>query len=103
MPDVHSALKHVRVVDTAPQAWRNGGGSTRELLAWPAGADWRVRVSVAEIGADGPFSAFDGVERWFAVLSGAGVVLSRVGCRNTASRRRARRCASMGPRPPAAA
>ncbi len=71
--------KHVRVADTAPQAWRNGGGITRELLAWPAGADWRVRISVAEIGADGPFSAFEGIERWFAVLSGAGVVLGLPG------------------------
>lgn len=65
-----------RVADATPQPWRNGGGRTRELLAWPPGADWRVRVSVAEIDADGPFSAFEGVERWFAVLSGAGVVLS---------------------------
>ncbi len=72
-------LRHVRVADAPPQAWRNGGGSTRELLAWPPGADWRVRVSVAEIGADGPFSAFDGIERWFAVLSGAGVVLTLSG------------------------
>lgn len=74
-----STLKQLRVADTAPQAWRNGGGSTRELLAWPAGADWRVRISVAGIAADGPFSAFDGVERWFAVLSGAGVVLGLPG------------------------
>lgn len=74
-----STLKQLRVADTAPQAWRNGGGCTRELLAWPAGADWRVRISVAEIAADGPFSAFDGVERWFAVLSGAGVALGLPG------------------------
>lgn len=70
-----SALRHARVADTAPQAWRNGGGSTRELLAWPAGADWQVRISVARIDVDGPFSVFGRVERWFAVLSGAGVVL----------------------------
>jgi environmental stress-induced protein Ves len=56
--------------------WRNGGGRTRELLAWPTPQDWLVRVSVAEIEADGPFSAFDGVDRCFAVLGGAGVVLS---------------------------
>ena len=34
----------VCAADVAPQAWRNGGGSTRELLAWPAGADWRLRA-----------------------------------------------------------
>ena len=59
----------------APQAWRNGGGRTRELLAWPAGADWTLRVSLADIDADGPFSAFAGVQRWFAVVQGAGVRL----------------------------
>jgi len=56
--------------------WRNGGGRTRELLAWPRTDDWLVRVSVAEIEADGPFSSFPDVERCFAVLNGAGVVLS---------------------------
>lgn len=58
-----------------PQAWRNGGGTTRELLAWPSPADWRVRMSVADVVAAGPFSRFEGVERWFAVLEGGGVIL----------------------------
>jgi uncharacterized protein len=66
----------VRCIDQPAQRWRNGGGTTRELLAWPAGADWQVRVSVADIEADGPFSAYPGVERWFTVLQGAGVELS---------------------------
>ncbi|MEJ5992681.1 HutD family protein [Ramlibacter sp. PS3R-8] len=60
---------------TAPQPWRNGGGVTRELLAWPDAADWRVRMSVADVQSDGPFSRFEGVERWFAVLAGEGVIL----------------------------
>jgi hypothetical protein len=34
-----------------------------------------LRISVADIAADGPFSRFPGVDRWFAVLSGAGVAL----------------------------
>jgi environmental stress-induced protein Ves len=59
----------------APQAWRNGGGQTRELLAWPDAANWQLRISRADIEKDGPFSAFPGIERWFAVLSGNGVVL----------------------------
>jgi environmental stress-induced protein Ves len=71
-----SVVHIVRTADIAPQAWRNGGGVTRELLAWPIGAEpWMLRVSVADIEADGPFSAFLGVERWFCVISGAGVVL----------------------------
>ncbi len=67
---------HLRRCDqVAPQRWRNGAGFTRELLAWPGGADWQLRISVADIDADAPFSAFPGVDRWFAVIEGAGVVL----------------------------
>ncbi len=65
----------VRFDALPPQPWRNGGGVTRELLAWPRADDWRVRVSVADITRDGPFSSFEGVARWFAVLTGDGVRL----------------------------
>lgn len=70
-----SALHVVTLAGSAPQPWRNGGGVTRELLAWPRADDWWLRVSVAEIAADGEFSRFAGVQRWFAVLDGAGVRL----------------------------
>nr|HET7859096.1 HutD family protein [Caldimonas sp.] len=66
----------VRTADVAAQPWQNGGGVTRELLALPAGSDWRVRVSVADVASDGDFSTFAGVARWFAVVEGAGVVLT---------------------------
>jgi environmental stress-induced protein Ves len=69
------SLHRVQLRDCPPQPWRNGGGLTRELLAWPRPGDWRVRVSVARIERDGPFSAFDGVQRCFAVLRGNGVAL----------------------------
>ena len=70
------AIRTVRSDDVRPVPWRNGGGTTRELLALPAGDDaWRLRVSVADVVADGPFSSFPGVSRWFAVIAGAGVVL----------------------------
>jgi uncharacterized protein len=59
----------------APQAWRNGGGQTRELWAWPSTGPWQLRISRADIDRDGAFSAFPGVQRWFAVLHGAGVDL----------------------------
>ena len=60
-----------------PAPWKNGGGVTRELLRLPAasGDDWTLRISVADIDADGPFSPFPGITRWFAVLDGAGVRL----------------------------
>ena len=71
-------------VDSAPATpWRNGGGVTRELLAWPNPADWRLRISVADIATDGPFSVFPGVQRWFALLSGEGVALDFASTRQT--------------------
>lgn len=66
----------VITVDRAvPQPWRNGGGFTRELLAWPSAHNWLARISVADINRDGDFSAFPGIDRWFAVVEGNGVVL----------------------------
>ena len=66
----------VSLDDVTPAPWRNGGGITRELLAWPTPQDWDWRISVAEVDKSGAFSRFDGVQRWFAVLGGAGVQLT---------------------------
>lgn len=62
----------------APTPWKNGGGSTREIAVWPPGADmdsFAWRISVADIGADGPFSAFPGIDRQIVLINGAGVHL----------------------------
>jgi environmental stress-induced protein Ves len=72
---VHPRPQIVHADLVAPQPWKNGGGQTRELLVWPSPTDWSLRVSVADIEQDGPFSPFPEVERWFAVIEGAGVVL----------------------------
>jgi environmental stress-induced protein Ves len=69
-------LRLIHAEDCTPQPWRNGGGQTRELLVWPPRGEWQLRISRADIAADGPFSAFPGVQRWFAVLEGAGVELA---------------------------
>ena len=69
------ALLLVHAETVPPTPWRNGGGSTRELLAWPAGSEWQLRISLADIERDGPFSVFSGVQRYFAVVAGAGVQL----------------------------
>ena len=65
----------VPLAGIAAVPWKNGGGVTRELLAWPGAQDWRVRISVADVTQDGPFSRFEGTQRWFAVLEGEGVRL----------------------------
>lgn len=76
-------LHVVRCDQVEPMPWRNGGGRTRELLAWPSRDDWSLRISVADIERDGPFSVFEGVDRWFAVVEGAGVLLERAGGRHS--------------------
>ncbi|WP_331770590.1 HutD family protein (plasmid) [Embleya sp. NBC_00888] len=65
-------------IETLPVGrWRNGGGDTREIAtraaADPADFDWRA--SIATISADGPFSAFPGVDRTITLLAGGGVRL----------------------------
>lgn len=69
------SARTITVANAPATPWRNGGGVTRELLTWPSPSDWRLRISVADIAADGPFSAFPGVQRWFTLLSGEGLVL----------------------------
>jgi environmental stress-induced protein Ves len=58
--------------------WRNGGGSTLELLRSPrTGERFDWRLSVADVATDGPFSAFPGCDRILLVLAGPGLELSR--------------------------
>lgn len=66
------------LAQVASVPWKNGGGSTRELACWPAGAgmdSFEWRVSVATIATPGPFSAFAGVDRQIMLLEGDGVHL----------------------------
>ena len=42
-----STLHRVHLADCPATPWRNGGGTTRQLLAWPHGDDWRLRVDGA--------------------------------------------------------
>ncbi|WP_082824072.1 HutD family protein [Crenobacter luteus] len=58
--------------------WKNGGGSTRQVLIEPADAsldDFALRVSLASVASDGPFSRFDGVDRTLAIVDGDGIAL----------------------------
>ncbi|MFK0211809.1 HutD family protein [Streptomyces sp. NPDC090298] len=60
--------------------WKNGGGTTREIISWPRGAEaFQWRASVADIDGDGPFSAFPGVDRTLILLAGDGVRLTAAG------------------------
>lgn len=71
-------LQRFAIADLAAMPWKNGGGSTREVVCWPPGAgmdrfDWRV--SIATISQPGPFSVFAGIERSILLLEGDGVRL----------------------------
>lgn len=61
-----------------PVAWKNGGGSTTEIVIEPPGAqfhDFDWRISLATISQDGPFSLFPGVDRTLALVEGPGLTL----------------------------
>lgn len=68
---------HPFSLNTLPVSrWRNGGGETREIVSWPQGTpEFTWRASIATIAADGPFSAFPGIDRSITLLSGEGVHL----------------------------
>lgn len=59
-----------------PVPWANGGGITREVAAERDG-DGAIlwRVSLAEVEAEGPFSALPGLHRILTVVKGEGMEL----------------------------
>jgi environmental stress-induced protein Ves len=57
--------------------WKNGQGTTREILKHPDGAaDFIYRLSIAEVTQSGPFSAFPGTDRIIMLLDGGGFDLT---------------------------
>src|ERR1700733_13260641 len=58
--------------------WENGRGMTSDILLMPEGAtrqNFDIRVSVAPITADSPFSLFSGIDRNITLFKGAGLKL----------------------------
>jgi environmental stress-induced protein Ves len=71
-------MRVLRATDYRRMPWKNGAGETIEMLVSPPGAsfdsfDWRL--SMAHVGAPGPFSLFPDVDRTLSVIAGAGLVL----------------------------
>lgn len=72
----------IRAGDCRRTRWKNDGGWTTEIASAPApkpdeaiAANFRWRVSIAEIEHDGPFSNFAGVDRDLLLLAGTGIEL----------------------------
>ena len=57
----------VRAADVRAEPWADGGGTTRELARADDGS-WRI--SLADIGSDGPFSVLAGRHRVLTVVDG---------------------------------
>jgi hypothetical protein len=77
-----ATMRLLRARDRKPQPWKNGGGTTSEIAAFPAGAsldDFGWRVSIAEVASGGPFSTFPGIDRTLVVLDGEGITLGVAG------------------------
>jgi environmental stress-induced protein Ves len=69
-------LRVIRRSSFKATPWKNGGGISHEAIRVPANGDpFRWRVSVADIGASGPFSDFTGYNRKMVLLQGAGLEL----------------------------
>lgn len=75
-------MRILRWNDQEATPWKNGGGTTRNIAAAPDGAtlaDFDWRISIADVEADGPFSAFDGVDRVIMLIEGAQMQLEVAG------------------------
>ena len=72
-------LRHLRPSDYRVMPWKNGGGTTTELIIEPFGASldsgFLWRLSMAEVGVSGPFSRFIGYDRTLLLLEGRGMHL----------------------------
>ena len=63
--------------DRVVSPWKNGGGTTTEVAAFPPGApleNFGWRVSIAQVARSGPFSLFPGIDRTLALLDRKSVV-----------------------------
>jgi environmental stress-induced protein Ves len=65
--------------DFRTMPWKNGGGTTTELLVDPPGGGFetgfRWRLSTAQVASSGPFSPFPGYDRTLLILEGDGMEL----------------------------
>jgi environmental stress-induced protein Ves len=71
-------MQILRHQDYKRMPWKNGMGVTEEVMAFPPASDigtFGWRLSIAHVGADGPFSVFAGIDRTIALLDGDGLCL----------------------------
>ncbi|GMU42740.1 MAG: HutD family protein [Xanthomonadales bacterium] len=94
---------HIRSIPPEQQVatrWRNGGGSTREILRVGPEADFDWRFSLARVDRGGPFSTFRGYQRLSALIDGGPLTLQWPDGRELALAPRMKACAYAGDPPP---
>ena len=69
------SLRVLRPADYKRMPWKNGGGMTTELAVHPSADAYDWRISIADIESNGPFSTFEGYDRYIALLEGLGMEL----------------------------
>ena len=72
------AARVIRNADLVRVPWKNGGGTTAEVAAFPEGSRFETfgwRLSMADVASDGPFSSFQGIDRTLIVIEGDGIEL----------------------------
>jgi environmental stress-induced protein Ves len=62
------ALQTIPRVAQLDETWANGAGTTTVILREPDHADWILRISVAQVDLDGPFSDLPGTHRTLVPL-----------------------------------
>lgn len=75
-------MRILRAASYRRMPWKNGGGETIEMVISPDGATFEtfdLRLSMAHVGAPGPFSIFRGIDRTLSVIEGNSLVLTLTG------------------------
>jgi environmental stress-induced protein Ves len=68
-------MKLLRSTDYRVMPWRNGGGTTTELVV-DSPERFRYRASIADVKTSGPFSRFEGYDRNIMIVEGEGMTLA---------------------------
>jgi uncharacterized protein len=68
-------LTHYSPADYRRTQWKNGGGTTLELLKAPAPDGFLWRISIADVETSGAFSEFPGIDRQIMLIEGNGMAL----------------------------
>lgn len=70
-------MKHIPRGQYLLKPWKNGLGTTQEILVYPEGSDdFLFRLSMAALSQSGPFSLFPGIERTLVLLEGEPIKLN---------------------------